>query len=126
MNKNIILEDTTLRDGEQAPGVAFTKDAKIEIYRALVDIGVKWIEVGVPAIGGVELESVKTINEMAHSEGIIASASAMLLMSLPVLIIFPVANNAEMMLVFLVLLLSLHAAMGAFSWFVMKRGNDDA
>lgn len=74
MNKNIILEDTTLRDGEQAPGVAFTKDAKIEIYRALVDIGVKWIEVGVPAIGGVELESVKTINEMAHSEGIIASA----------------------------------------------------
>ena len=61
-----------------------------------------------------------------YVEGIIASASAMLLMSLPVLIIFPVANNAEMMLVFLVLLLSLHAAMGAFSWFVMKRGNDDA
>lgn len=74
MRNDIILEDTTLRDGEQASGLGFDKEAKIEIYKALVDAGVKWLEVGFPAMGGTELETIKIIKEMAHSDGVVALA----------------------------------------------------
>lgn len=45
---DIILEDTTLRDGEQAPGVAFSKDTKLRIFDKLIAAGVRWIEPGIP------------------------------------------------------------------------------
>lgn len=61
LRNDLILEDTTLRDGEQAPGVAFPKEAKLEIFHALVDAGVRWIEPGIPAMGGQEAE---TLQEM--------------------------------------------------------------
>jgi homocitrate synthase NifV len=74
MRNDIILEDTTLRDGEQAAGVAFSKEAKIDIYKALIEAGVKWLEIGIPAMGGTELETIKTIKEMADSDGVVALA----------------------------------------------------
>lgn len=61
IRSDIIIEDTTLRDGEQAPGLAFTQAQKIEIHDALVDLGVRWIEVGIPAMGGTELETLKAL-----------------------------------------------------------------
>lgn len=61
MRKNIILEDTTLRDGEQAPGIAFSKENKLAIHNALVDAGVQWLEIGIPAMGGDELDAIKLI-----------------------------------------------------------------
>lgn len=59
IGKDIILEDTTLRDGEQAPGIAFSRETKIVIYQALVNLGVQWIEVGIPAMGGEELDALR-------------------------------------------------------------------
>ncbi|MDD1675636.1 MAG: homoaconitate hydratase, partial [Methanomicrobiales archaeon] len=41
--------DTTLRDGEQTPGISFTLEQKFEIARQLSDIGVHVIEGGFPA-----------------------------------------------------------------------------
>lgn len=48
------LLDTTLRDGEQRPGIWFTSDAKVEIARGLDDWGVEVIEAGIPAMGRAE------------------------------------------------------------------------
>jgi homocitrate synthase NifV len=62
------LEDTTLRDGEQSPGIAFGKEAKMAIYRKLVEIGVKWIEIGIPAMKGNEAIVLQEINEMSYSD----------------------------------------------------------
>lgn len=70
LRNDLILEDTTLRDGEQAPGVAFSKEAKIKIYRSLVNAGVKWLEAGIPAMGGEELETVKIIRDLAKDDGV--------------------------------------------------------
>ena len=42
--------DTTLRDGEQTPGVVFSEDDKLRIAEGLVSIGVTRIEAGMPAV----------------------------------------------------------------------------
>ncbi|MBI3584736.1 MAG: homocitrate synthase [Nitrospinae bacterium] len=57
----ITLVDTTLRDGEQSPGIAFTVRDKVEIAGALSSIGIREIEVGTPIMGGDEAEAVKAI-----------------------------------------------------------------
>ncbi|MEI8102837.1 MAG: homocitrate synthase [Chlorobium sp.] len=53
--------DTTLRDGEQAPGVVFSAAEKIEIASLLADAGVDELEIGYPAISHDEQETIRTI-----------------------------------------------------------------
>jgi isopropylmalate/homocitrate/citramalate synthase len=57
----IELYDNTLRDGEQAPGIAFSADEKLAIARALSDLGVHWANVGFPAVSAEELAAVQRI-----------------------------------------------------------------
>ncbi|MEX0447214.1 hypothetical protein [Xenorhabdus sp. SGI246] len=71
IQKNIILEDTTLRDGEQAPGIAFSKETKVNIFNSLVEAGVKWIEAGIPAMKGDEVLALKEILERKDEVNII-------------------------------------------------------
>ena len=59
----IVLNDTTLRDGEQAPGVAFTTAEKVAIAQALANAGVTEIEAGTPAMGPEEVAAVRAIVE---------------------------------------------------------------
>ena len=60
----IYIFDTTLRDGEQTPGVALTVDEKIQIAQKLNNLGVDKIEVGFPASSKGEIESAKKIKSM--------------------------------------------------------------
>ena len=59
----IRLLDTTLRDGEQAVGVIFTRWEKEQIAALLAEIGVPAIEAGLPALGPEEKECVKAVVE---------------------------------------------------------------
>lgn len=57
----LMLEDSTLREGEQSPGVAFSAEEKLEIARRLIALGVPAIEVGTPAMGGPEEEAIRRL-----------------------------------------------------------------
>ena len=60
MQKTKLL-DTTLRDGEQTAGVVFSKGEKIYISQMLNEVGIEQIEVGIPAMGNEEKDTIKEI-----------------------------------------------------------------
>ena len=60
----IYIFDTTLRDGEQTPGVALTVDEKIQIAKKLDKLGVDKIEAGFPASSNGEFEATKKIKAL--------------------------------------------------------------
>src|SRR5258705_1942652 len=58
---NLIIFDTTMRDGEQSPGASMTKDEKLRIARALERMKVDVIEAGFPASSNGDFEAVSAI-----------------------------------------------------------------
>ena len=59
--ENLIIFDTTMRDGEQSPGASMTKDEKLRIAKALERMKVDVIEAGFPASSNGDFEAVRAI-----------------------------------------------------------------
>ncbi len=70
--KKITVYDSTLRDGEQMPGVSFKKKDKLTIARALDEIGVTQIEAGFPAVSEEEKQAVSAVKKEGLSADILA------------------------------------------------------
>ena len=88
-SSRLLIFDTTLRDGEQSPGVSLNAASKLRIGRALAELGVDICEIGFPACA-VDLQTVRELvtdlgNYIPATRGTLDSASPPHPMTLAVL-----------------------------------------
>jgi 2-isopropylmalate synthase len=76
MQDKLIIFDTTLRDGEQSPGAAMTKEEKIRIARQLEKLGVDVIEAGFAAASPGDFEAIRAIAEIIKDSTVCSLARA--------------------------------------------------
>nr|WP_294998424.1 2-isopropylmalate synthase [uncultured Methanobrevibacter sp.] len=77
LSDKIYIFDTTLRDGEQTPGVALTVDEKIQIATKLNNLGVDKIEVGFPASSHGEIKSAQKIKSLGLKSTLVGLARSL-------------------------------------------------
>ena len=75
-NNQLIIFDTTLRDGEQSPGAAMTKEEKIRIARQLEKLGVNVIEAGFAAASPGDFDAIHAIAEIIKESTVCSLARA--------------------------------------------------
>lgn len=75
-SNEVLIFDTTLRDGEQSPGATMTHDEKLEIAEMLDDMGVDIIEAGFPIASEGDFNAVSEIAKLAQSATICGLARA--------------------------------------------------
>jgi len=75
--QQLIIFDTTLRDGEQSPGASMTRDEKVRIARALEMMRVDVIEAGFPIASPGDFEAVKAVAEIVKDSTVCGLARAL-------------------------------------------------
>ena len=76
MSDHLVIFDTTLRDGEQSPGAAMTRDEKVRIARQLEKMRVDVIEAGFAAASNGDFESVRAVAEAVKDSTVCSLARA--------------------------------------------------
>jgi 2-isopropylmalate synthase len=76
MTDQLIIFDTTLRDGEQSPGASMTREEKIRIAKQLEKLKVDVIEAGFPAASNGDFESVKAVADIIRDSTVCGLARA--------------------------------------------------
>ena len=66
MSDKVVIFDTTLRDGEQSPGISLDPGEKLEIAEQLARLGVDYIEAGFPVASQGDFEAVQAIARAVH------------------------------------------------------------
>jgi len=74
---NLIIFDTTLRDGEQSPGASMTRDEKVRIAKALEKMKVDVIEAGFPIASPGDFESVKAVADIIKDSSVCGLSRAL-------------------------------------------------
>ena len=75
-NHNLIIFDTTMRDGEQSPGASMTRDEKLRIARQLERMRVDVIEAGFAAASNGDFEAVRSVAEAIRESTVCSLARA--------------------------------------------------
>src|SRR5436305_1872913 len=76
MKNNILIFDTTLRDGEQVPGCQLNTVEKIEVAQSLESLGVDIIEAGFPISSPGDMQAVQEISKVVTQPVICALSRA--------------------------------------------------
>ncbi len=77
MKDQLIIFDTTLRDGEQSPGASMTREEKVRIAKQLEKMRVDVIEAGFPAASNGDFESVKAVADTIKDSTVCGLARAL-------------------------------------------------
>ncbi|WP_145947157.1 citramalate synthase [Paenibacillus sp. Y412MC10] len=75
MSKSISIFDTTLRDGTQGEGVSLSADDKLKIAKKLDELGVQYIEGGIPGSNSKDIEFFKRVQQLGLSAKVTAFGS---------------------------------------------------
>ena len=67
---NVVIFDTTMRDGEQSPGASMSHDEKLELAKILEEMGVDVIEAGFPIASNGDFEAVREIAKIVKNSTI--------------------------------------------------------
>ena len=73
-NERVLIFDTSLRDGEQAPGCSMTVDEKLRLAQKLEALGVDMIEAGFPVASTGDFEAVQRVSRAMRSASVAALA----------------------------------------------------
>lgn len=74
--EKVIIHDCTLRDGEQTPKVAYTKNERVRIAQQLNELGVDRIEIGMPIISEDLRSAIKEVMKLNLKSDVVAFARA--------------------------------------------------
>ena len=83
MADRLVIFDTTLRDGEQAPGFSMRIEEKLRLARQLETLGVDVIEAGFPIASDADAEAVRRVSQVVTRATVAALARCFVELSIP-------------------------------------------